>query len=176
MEVFILSSLMRRLLISLACMACTLPADAALDANKLRLLSCDRSGAAGAARTEALAWLNASSETLPGDAGQRLVGPVRLGGACLQNVTVAGSFGVIVIQGEICNADLDEFTDALAAAGTRLDKDVAGKKMPGTVLGMADKERRYMVTRGMIDMRSGSVVPTSMAYAFTCTAAAGGAQ
>lgn len=172
---------MRRLLISLACMACTLSAatlaaDAALDANKLRLLSCDRSGAAGAARTEALAWLNASSETLPADAGQRLAGPVRLGNACLQNVTVAGSFGVIVIQGEICNADQDEFTDALAAAGTRLDKDVAGKEMPGTMLGMADKERRYMVTRGMIDIRSGSVVPTSMPYAFTCTEAAGGAQ
>lgn len=162
-------------------MACTLPAaaqpaDAALDANKLRLLSCDRSGAAGAARTEAVAWLNASAAALPADAGQRLAGPVRLGKACLQNVTVSGSFGVMVIQGEICNAGLDEFTDALAAAGTRLGTDMAGKKMPGTVLGMADKARQYMVTRGMIDMRSGSVVPTSTPYAFTCTAAAGGAQ
>jgi hypothetical protein len=167
-------------------MACTLPAAAqpavsadryhtsALD--KLRLLSCDRSGAAGAARTEAVAWLNASSETLPGDAGQRLAGPVRLGKACLQNVTVSGSFGVMVIQGEICNTGLDEFTDALAAAGTRLGQDFAGKKMPGTVLGMADKGRRYMVTDGMIDIRSGRAVPTSTPYAFTCSAVAGGPQ
>lgn len=169
-------------------MACTLPAaaqpagsasrhhDLALDTGKLRLLSCDRSGAAGAAHAEALAWLNQSMATLPGDAGQRLAGPVRLGKACLQNVTVSGSFGVMVIQGEICNTGLDEFTDALAAAGTRLGEDFAGKKMPGTVLGMAGKGRQYMVTRGMIDMRSGKVVPTSTPYAFTCTEVAGGPQ
>lgn len=165
-----------------ACTAYALPAaaqppvsaTATLDQEKLRLLSCDTS-AAGPGRQRAVQWLNQSAQALPGDAGQRLAGPIRLGKACLAKVTVGGSFGVMTIQGEICNASLDEFTDALAAAGIRLGRDV-GAKMPGTVLAGTSGEGQYLVTRGMIDIRTGKTVPTSAPYAFTCMAKAGGAQ
>ena len=174
---------MRRLPTLAVCTAaCVLPAAAqppvsaaaTLDQEKLRLLSCDTS-AAGAGRQRAVQWLNQSAQALPGDAGQRLAGPIRLGKACLAKVTIGGSFGVMMIQGEICNASLDEFTDALAAAGIRLGKDV-GAKMPGAVLAGTSGEGQYLVTRGMIDMRTGKTVPTSAPYAFTCMAKAGGAQ
>jgi len=175
-------TIMRPLLTLITCAAPILSAAAqppvssapTLDQDKLRLLSCDTS-AGGAGRQRAVQWLNGTAETLPRDAGQRLAGPVRLGKACLANVTVAGGFGVTMIQGEICNDSLGEFTEALAAAGTPLGKDV-DTKMPGAVLAMASGQRRYMVTKGMIDMRTGKTIPTSAPYAFTCTAQAGGAQ
>ena len=154
--------------------ACGTAGAASLDEEKLRLLSCDP-GTSDAQRQRATQWLMQSAQALPRDAGQRLAGPVQLGKACLANVTVAAAFGAIVVQGEICNDSLDEFTDALGAVGIRLDPDVA-PKMPGTVLGRTSGEDRYAITRGMLDMRTGKTVPASTPYAFMCTARLGGPQ
>lgn len=140
---------------------------ASLDEEKLRVLSCDMTEPVRPERHKAVAWLNQSAEKLPRDAGQRLAGPIQLGKACLRNVTVTAGPGALMIQGEICSASLDDFTDALAAAGIRLGKDVAAR-MPGAVLGMAGEKQQYMITKGMIDMQTGNLVPTSSPYAFMC--------
>ncbi|QNA89484.1 hypothetical protein G4G28_15235 [Massilia sp. Dwa41.01b] len=102
-------------------------------------------------------------------------GPVTLGKACLKNVSMMGGFGAMVIQGEICNARLEEFTDALAAAGIRLGKDVK-TRMPGVVLGRAGADGQYLITKGLIDVRNGKAIPTTTPYAFTCSLASGGPQ
>lgn len=159
----------------LACVlagACGIAA-AAPDDDKLRLLSCDMPGAAG--RKAAVDWFNATAQTLERDAGHRIAGPIRLGKACLQDVTLAGGFGVVMVQGDICNTRLEDFTDALAAAGTALGTEgEAGR--PEVVLGMRGANRSYQVTRGRMDPRSGKIQPGPTPYAFTCMAAEGGPQ
>lgn len=151
------------------------PAHASLDEEKLRLLSCEGAGASQADRGKASDWLNKTAQVLPKDQGLRLDGPVTLGRACLTNLRIMGSFGVMVIQGEICNTRLDDFTDALASAGIRLGKDVE-TKMPGVVLGRKGKEGQYLLTRGLVDIQTGRAIPTTSPYAFTCTASGGGPQ
>jgi len=156
----------------LACvLACAGAAHAAsLDEEKLRMLSCEK----GAASAKVAAWLaqfNAGGQ----DDGLSIPGPLMLGKACLRHVSVTGSFGVQVVQGEICNARLDEFTDALAAAGTRLGKQIA-RKAPGFVLGMEEGDRSYVIADRLVDMKTGKPVPMDGKYAFTCTVSEGGPQ
>lgn len=154
-------------------------ATATPDDDKLRLLSCDTPNAERAARKAALDWFNVTAETLARDAGQRIAGPVTLGKACLRNVTVAGGFGAMMVHGDICNTRLEDFTEALAAAGTTLDEASATtgpKALPGAVLGKMDMTRRYLVTKGRVDLRTGKVEPGTTPYAFTCTAVQGGPQ
>jgi hypothetical protein len=174
----------KRLLSALICLACTLPvavmaAPAAvamsLDEAKLRVLSCDVSAPSSPESGKAVDWLNRSARKTPREGGQRLAGPIELGKACLKNVTLSAGPGAVVIQGEICNARLEDFTDALAAAGTRLRKDVE-TKMPGVVLGEVTEERQYLITEGMIDMETGQAVPISGRYAFACGASEGSAR
>lgn len=149
-------------------------AEVPLDTEKLRLLACDMPAMspAGKAATE---WFNGAAQALPDDGGLRLAGPVELGKACMKNVTMSGSFGVVFVQGEICNARLDDFIGALAGAGVRLEQ-ASEARMPEMVLSMEGEERHYMVTRGMPDMRTGKVTPASTPYAFTCIAKVGGHQ
>ena len=159
----------------LACMlagACGMAA-ASPDDDKLRLLSCDMPSAAG--RKEAVDWFNATAQILERDAGHRIAGPIRLGKACLQDVTVAGGFGLVMVQGDICNTRLEDFTDALAAAGTPLGTEAEASR-PEVVLGMQSANRGYQVSRGRMDPRTGKFQPGATPYAFTCMAAEGGPQ
>ena len=146
-----------------------------LETDKLRLLACDMPAMSPAGGKAAVEWFNGSAQALPGDRGQRLAGPVKLGEACMKNVTLSGSFGVVFVQGEICNDRLDDFTATLAGAGVRLEK-TSDQKMPEMVLSMQGEERHFMVTRGMPDLRTGKVMPGSTPYAFTCIAKVGGHQ
>jgi len=117
-------------------------AAASPDEDKLRLLSCEMPSTAPAAHEDVADWFNRTAEPLARDQGQRIAGPVTLGQACLSNVTVAGGFGVAMIEGDICNERLGDFSAALAGAGIPLDKDPdAG--MPGVVLGRKGKEMQY---------------------------------
>lgn len=166
-----------QLWMALACLACVAgnPAMAApLDDAKLRLLSCDIDSAARADQEKAVAWLNQFAGSEP-ENGIAVPGPLQLGQACLRNVRVTGSYGVQLIQGEICNGRLEEFTGALAAIGIKLGKDVDGK-VPGIVLGKVGAGRQYFITKGMLDMRTGKAVPMAGPNAFICTAGTGGAQ
>jgi hypothetical protein len=171
----------KRLLSAFACLACTLaaavPAAGAaaatpLDEAKLRVLSCDLSAPRSLESGKAVDWLNRSAQKTAREGGQRLAGPIELGKACLKNVTLSAGPGAVMIQGEICNARLEDFTDALAAAGTRLRKDVE-TKMPGVVLGDVTENRQYLITEGMTDMLTGQAVPISGRYAFACGASEG---
>jgi len=132
------SWLSRSLLVCLLAGPCSIAAASPDDA-KLRFLSCDMPNPAPKAYKEAVDWFNATAEPLARDQSQRIAGPVTLGKACLRNVTVAGGFGVAMIEGDICNERLEDFSAALAGAGIALDKDPdAG--MPGVVLGRKGKE------------------------------------
>jgi len=156
--------------------ACNMAA-ASPDQDKLRLLSCDMPSAAG--RKAAVDWFNATAQTLERDAGHRIAGPVTLGKACLQNVSVAGSFGVVMVEGDICNSRLEDFTDALAAAGTALGDASAmdaDARMPEAVLAMRSASRGYQITRGRMDLKTSKVGPGATPYAFACMAAEGGPQ
>jgi hypothetical protein len=119
-------------------------------------------------------WLNQSP---PGNVdGEKIIaGPVPLGKACVKNVSVVASFGVLMVQGQICNARLEEFTDALAAIGTTLNKDVKGKA-PGVVMGKEEGKRAYFITDRLIDMKTRKPVPMDGNYAFICTVSEGGPQ
>ncbi|KQQ96975.1 hypothetical protein ASF77_03115 [Massilia sp. Leaf139] len=150
-------------------------AEAPPDTDKLRLLACDMPAMSPAGGKAATEWFNVAAQALPGDGGLRLAGPVELGKACMKNVTMSGGFGVVFVQGEICNTRLDDFTDTLAGAGVRLEK-ASDARMPEMMLSMEGEERHYMVTRGMPDMRTGKVTPASTPYAFTCIAKVGGHQ
>lgn len=161
-------------LAALACVAASSAAAAPLDDAKLRLLSCDMASATRADQEQAVAWLNQFAGAEP-ENGIAVPGTLQLGQACLRNVSVTGSYGVQVIQGEICNSRLEEFTDALAALGSKLGKDVDGK-LPGIVLGKVSAGRQYFITKGRFDMRTGKAVAMAGPYAFTCTAGTGGAQ
>ena len=161
-------------------MACLLAgpcsiAAASPDEDKLRLLSCEMPSAVPAAHKEAVDWFNHTAETLARDEGQRIAGPVMLGKACLRNVTVAGGFGVAMIQGDICNERLDDFTAALAGVGIALDKN-PDARMPAAVLGKVGKEMQYLVTQGRMDPVTGKIVAGATPYSFTCMAAFGGPQ
>lgn len=161
----------------LACMlagTCAM-AVASPDEDRLRLLSCDMPNAAPAAHKGAVDWFNQTAEPLARDQGHRIAGPVTLGKACLKNVTVAGGFGVAMIQGDICNARLEDFSAALADAGIALDKD-PDAAMPGVVLGKVAKEMRYLVTEGRMDPMTGKVAAGATRYSFICMAAFGGPQ
>ena len=141
---------------------------AAPDQDKFRLLSCDTASA------KAGDWLNQSAPANAEDA-QIIAGPVTLGKACVKNVSVVASFGVLMVQGQICNARLEEFTDALAAIGTTLNKDVKDKA-PGVVMGKEEGRRAYFITDRLVDMKTGKPVPMDGKYAFICTVSEGGPQ
>ena len=159
-------------------LACVLAATCGMaaaspDQERLRLLSCDLPSATGG--KAAIDWFNATAEALSQDRGHRIAGPITLGKACLQNVDIAGAFGVVMVEGDICNARLDDFTEALAAAGTTLGKDVE-EGQPEMVLGMRGADRGYLVTRGRFDSRTGKMGPGTTPYSFSCMAAQGGPQ
>ena len=146
-----------------------------LDDAKLALLSCLPEAGAASGAQEAANWLTRSADVLPNDAGLHLAGPLTLGKACLKNVTVTGSFGVMMAQGEICNERLRDFTDALSRIGIVVGK-ITSQQGPEAVAGSVTDKGRYMITKGMIDMTSGKTLPTSAAYAFMCGVAGGGPQ
>lgn len=175
--------LLRTLLTGVATTMCsTAIAAASLDTEKLRLLSCDPPQAAStfsaptAEQEKATAWLNALAVVLPQDGGLLVAGPVKLGKACMKNITISGGFGVMMIQGEICNARLDDFTDTLAAAGTVLEKNT-DEEHPEIVVAKKNAKWAYYITRGLVDLSTGKPVPVpkSAPYAFMCSAS-GGAQ
>jgi hypothetical protein len=114
-----------------------------------------------------------SGTPLPNDAGMRLPGPLEFGKACLKNVTVTGSFGVMLIQGEICNDRLGDFTDALTAIGIPVDK-ATPQQAPGAVLRSMSDKRQYVIRRGMIDMHTGKALATTSEYAFICSLSGSG--
>jgi hypothetical protein len=143
------------------------------DEDKLALLSCAPSANASLGKRDAVNWLNQSGTPLPNDAGMHLSGPLEFGKACLKNVTVTGSFGVMLIQGEICSERLGDFTDALAAIGIPVGK-VTPQQAPGAELGSMSDKRQYVIGRGMIDMRTGKTLPTTSEYAFLCSLAVSG--
>lgn len=161
----------------LACMLAGLCSMAAAspDEDKLRLLSCEMPSTAPAAHKVAVDWFNRTAEPLARDQGHRIAGPVTLGKACLSNITAAGGFGVVMIEGDICNERLEDFSAALAGAGIALDKD-PDSGMPGVVLGKVDKEMQYVVMEGRMDPKTGKVAPGATRYSFICTAAFGGPQ
>jgi len=168
------SWLSRSLLACLLAGPCSIAAASPDDA-RLRFLSCDMPNPAPEAYKEVIDWFNATAEPLARDQGQRIAGPVTLGKACLRNVTVAGGFGVAMIEGDICNERLEDFSAALAGAGIPVDKDPdAG--MPGVVLGRKGKELQYLVTEGRMDPMTGKVAPGATRYSFICMAAFGGPQ
>lgn len=146
-----------------------------VDQDKLALLSCVTRADSTSGAMAIDKWLNESSTELPNYAGQHFSGPLKLGKACLQNVTATGSFGVLMVQGEICNERLSDFTDALSAIGVVLGK-VTHEKLPEAVLSGALDKGQYVITKGMIDLRTGKVVPTSTEYAFMCSLAGSGPQ
>ena len=80
-----------------------------------------------------------------------------------------------MIQGDICNARLEDFSAALAGAGIALDKEPRAD-MPGVVLGKVGKEMQYLVTEGRMDPTSGKIAPGATRFSFTCMAAFGGPQ
>ena len=164
----------RPLLAAILAAACNMVA-ASPDEDKLRLLSCATPNEARDAHKQAVDWFNRTAATLGRDAGQRIAGPVTLGKACLQNIVIAGGFGAVMIQGDICNARLEDFTDTLATAGIVLDKD-PDPRIPATVVGTVGKDGRYLVTEGRMDPRTGKVSPGATPYSFTCMAAFGGPQ
>lgn len=145
------------------------------DESKLALLSCAPKTDPTSGAVEANEWLDQTGTVLPHDAGMHIAGPIQLGKACLKNVTVSGSFGAMLIQGEICNRRLDEFTDALRAIGVVVGKS-ASAQAPNVVLSGAIDMGQYMITKGMIDMATGKPLPTTSAYAFMCGVAGGGPQ
>jgi len=168
------SWLSRPLLACLLIGPCSIAA-ASPDEDKLRLLSCEMPSTAPAAHKDAVDWFNRTAKQLARDQGHRIAGPVTLGKACLSNITVSGGFGVAMIEGDICNKRLEDFSAALAGAGIALDKDPdAG--MPGVVLGKVGKEMQYLVTEGRMDLRTGKMVTGATPYSFTCMAAFGGPQ
>jgi len=140
------------------------------DEAKFRLLSCET----GALSTKVVDWLNQFT-TPQQDEGQLIPGPLTLGKACVKNVRVVAAFGAMVVQGEICNARLGDFTDALAGIGVKLGKE-ANRNLPGALLQMQESERTYMITDRPIDMRTGKPVPFKGKYAFNCTVRESGPQ
>ncbi|MEW6023802.1 MAG: hypothetical protein AB1807_16850 [Pseudomonadota bacterium] len=164
-----------RLLLTCALAGACGMAAASPDQDKLRLLSCAMPNAAPTAHKETVDWFNQTAEPLARDEGHRIAGPVTLGKACLRNVTVAGGFGVAMMQGDICNERLEDFSAALASAGIALGKD-ALDDTPGVVLSKVGKEMQYLVTEGRMDPVTGKVTPGATPYSFTCLAAFGGPQ
>ena len=163
------------LLAPICASATHLASAASLDEDKLALLSCAPTANAAHGAQDAATWLNQSGTPLPNDAGMHLAGPLEFGKACLKNVTVTGSFGVILIQGEICSERLADFTDALTAIGIPVGK-VTPQQAPGAELGSMSDKRQYVIRRGLIDMRTGKTVPTASEYAFMCSLAGSGPQ
>lgn len=144
---------------------------AAPDESKLRMLSCDK----GAAQSQAMVdWLDPFTSAKQDD-GYVIPGPLKLANACLKNVHLIGAFGVMMVQGEVCNAKLDEFTGALAAIGTKLGKQMP-KKTPGFVMGMEEGDRSYVISDRMTDLATGEPVPMAGKYAFICTVRESGPQ
>lgn len=143
---------------------------ASVDEDKFRLLSC----VTDKVTPKALEWFNQVAQTQAED-GKALAGPLKLGKACLKNVSVNAGFGALVVQGEICNGSLDEFTGALAGVGISVGK-FTDSKIPGVVLGRGDERSSYLVTDRLIDMKTGKTLPLSGKYAFTCFVNEGGAQ
>ena len=139
--------------------------DATAD-ERLRLLSCDAAGTSPAAQARASAWLK-QFEAPGNDNGFRIAGPLLLGKACLRNVTVTAAFGVQIVEGEICNGRLEEFTTALAAVGITLDKE-APDNARGAVLSKETTTRKYQISKGKIE--------PATAYTFGCSLTEGGAQ
>jgi len=168
------SWLSRPLLACLLVGPCSMAA-ASPDEDKLRLLSCEMPSTAPAAHKDAVDWFNRTAKQLARDQGHRIAGPVTLGKACLSNITAAGGFGAVMIEGDICNERLEDFGAALAGAGIALDKD-PNAGMPGVVLGRKGKELQYLVTEGRMDPTTGKVAPGATRYSFICTAAFGGPQ
>jgi hypothetical protein len=145
------------------------------DESKLALLSCVPKTDPVSGMVDAAEWLNQTGTELPNYAGMHIAGPIDLGKACLKNVTVSGSFGAMLIQGEICNQRLDEFTNALGAIGIVVGKSTSAQA-PDVVLSGAINKGQYMITKGMTDMATGKTIPTTSTYAFMCGAAVGGPQ
>jgi hypothetical protein len=144
---------------------------ASLDAEKLKALSCDTNGASSAEQRAAMDWLNG----LAGESSKKGAAPITLGKACVKNVTVMAGPGMLMVQGEICNAQLSEFTDALATVGTKLGKD-SKVSFPGIVLSSLGEKRQYLITTGKIDMETGKTLPSSTPYSFQCGLASGNGQ
>lgn len=167
---------MQTMVPGLACAALlmAMPAHgASLDAEKFKALSCDTDGASSAEQKAAMDWLNG----LVGESTKKGVqaAPITLGKACVKNVTVMAGPGMLMVQGDICNAQLSEFTDALAAVGTKVGKD-AKVSFPGVVMSSLGDKRQYLITSGKIDMETGKTLPSSTKYSFQCGVASGNGQ
>jgi len=162
---------------ALACAAVVMAAPAhgaSLDAEKFKALSCDTDGASSAEQRAAMDWLNGlAGESTKKGAAQAT--PITLGKACVKNVKVMAGPGMLMVQGEICNAQLSEFTDALAAIGTKVGKD-AKVSFPGVVMASLGEKRQYLITTGKIDMETGKTLPSSTPYSFQCGLTSGNGQ
>jgi hypothetical protein len=64
------------------------------------------------------------------DGSLKVLGEVRQGGLCVRNVTLVGSFGVVMVNGESCSDDEQRFVEAV---GVAIKASVAGRAVPNAI-------------------------------------------
>jgi hypothetical protein len=169
-----------------------LPAHAANDETDrefLRLLSChhtvrpdsqEEPAAATLARNRLNALFNARGER------QTLLatGPLHAAGVCVKNLDGAAAFGVQLMSGELCNANLKQAVVALTSidlpltTGAPLANKESGVGIaPEDVIYSADTAAlTYLVVRGRIDLQGGITYKKTSGYSYFCITKGGRAQ
>jgi hypothetical protein len=159
-----------------------------VEAGKLKFLSCNPfKNDPMASSTELTDWTknffltNAKKST----SGNDMTTPIEINekflmnGACLENIKIFLGPGAMVVQGEVCNPDLNDFRSALASVGIQLSSGsvFSGNELPPrisnrVIASSKDDTRRlyrsYFIVEGGLDFGKMEMKPIKNKYLFFC--------